>query len=60
MQRANDGQTRPAAAALSTERLGLGHKIVARVMDVHGGQFAQIPASEPFTRCYRMVLPLIP
>jgi two-component system sensor histidine kinase QseC len=48
------------AAAQSPERLGLGHKIVGRVMDVHGGRFAQIPASEPFTRCYRMVLPLIP
>jgi two-component system sensor histidine kinase QseC len=47
-------------AKQATEGLGLGHKIVSRVMDVHGGCFAQIPAPMPFTRCYRMVLPLIP
>lgn len=39
----------------STERLGLGHKIVGRVMDIHGGSFArQQPATAPFTRCYRL------
>ncbi len=52
--------TGQAPVTQSTERLGLGHKIVERVMDVHGGQFTQIPASAPFTCCYRMVLPLIP
>jgi len=60
LQVCDDGQARPGAAVVSSERLGLGHKIVGRVMDVHGGRFAQIPASAPFTRCYRMVLPLIP
>ena len=40
--------------ASSTERLGLGHKIVGRVMDIHGGSFAQQPATAPFTRCYRL------
>lgn len=63
LQVCDDGTDAAAGRSLvsqSTERLGLGHKIVARVMDVHGGQFAQIPASAPFTRCYRMVLPLIP
>jgi len=44
-------------AARSTERLGLGHKIVERVMDVHGGSFAQVPAPVPFTCCYRLFSP---
>ncbi len=38
----------------SSERLGLGHKIIARVMDIHGGSFSQTPARPPFTRCYRL------
>ena len=38
----------------STERLGLGHKIAGRVMDIHGGSFAQQPAVAPFTCCYRL------
>jgi len=60
LQVCDDGQARPGAAAPSAERLGLGHKIVGRVMDVHGGRFTQPAAPAPFTRCYRMVLPLIP
>ncbi len=64
LQVCDDGTTAGVAgqelASQSTERLGLGHKIVSRVMDVHGGQLAQIPAPMPFTRCYRVVLPLIP
>jgi two-component system sensor histidine kinase QseC len=60
LQVCDDGQARPDAAALSGERLGLGHKIVGRVMDVHGGRFEQADAPVPFTRCYRMVLPLTP
>ncbi|MDB5845291.1 MAG: histidine kinase [Polaromonas sp.] len=36
------------------ERLGLGHKIVRRVMAIHGGSFGQHPAPAPFTRCYRL------
>lgn len=44
----------PRLASTSTERLGLGHKIVGRVMDIHGGRFAQHPAPAPFTRCYRL------
>ena len=38
----------------SAERLGLGHKIVVRVMNIHGGSFAQPSATAPFTRCYRL------
>jgi two-component system sensor histidine kinase QseC len=60
LQVCDDGQARPGAAPPPGERLGLGHKIVGRVMDVHGGRFAQVAAPAPFTRCYRMVLPLNP
>lgn len=60
LQVCDDGQARRGAAAPSGERLGLGHKIVGRVMDVHGGRFTQAAAPVPFTRCYRMVLPLTP
>jgi two-component system sensor histidine kinase QseC len=60
LQVCDDGQARGGAAAPPGERLGLGHKIVGRVMDVHGGRFAQAAAVTPFTRCYRMVLPLNP
>ena len=38
----------------SGERLGLGHKIVGRVMEQQGGSFAQHAAPAPFTRCYRL------
>ncbi len=37
-----------------TERLGLGHKIVGRVMDIHGGSFTQQAGVTPFIRCYRL------
>lgn len=49
-----DGHDGPAAAFASTERLGLGHKIVGRVMDIHGGSFGQHVAAAPFKRCYRL------
>ena len=42
----------------SGERLGLGHKIVGRVMDMHGGSFAQHAAEAPFSRCYRLCFPV--
>ena len=47
------------AARPSAERLGLGHKIVGRVMDLHGGSFAQHAAAAPFTRCYRLCFPAV-
>ncbi len=40
--RDSNGQS---ARPRSTERLGLGHKIVGRVMDIHGGSFALAPAA---------------
>ena len=47
---ANKAQTQPHTG----ERMGLGHKIVERVMSSHGGSFSQRPALPPFTRCYRL------
>ena len=44
---------------LSADRLGLGHKIVGRVMAIHGGSFAQHAAAAPFTRCYRLRFPAV-
>lgn len=60
LQVCDDGKGRGTGTGLplpSTERLGLGHKIVSRVMDIHGGSFARHIAVAPFTRCYRMVFP---
>ncbi|MDB5928594.1 MAG: histidine kinase [Polaromonas sp.] len=37
-----------------SERLGLGHKIVGRVMHIHGGSFEQPAPAPPFSRCYRL------
>jgi two-component system sensor histidine kinase QseC len=62
LQVCDDGTTAGFAgagpASRSAERLGLGHKIVERVMEVHGGSFSQASAPAPFTRCYRLLLPL--
>ena len=43
---------------VSSERLGLGHKIVTRVMDVHGGRFESPPAAAPLTTSFRLVFQL--
>ena len=51
--------TGPHLPSPSTERLGLGHKIVGRVMDIHGGNFAQHAAPAPFTRCYRLCFAVV-
>ena len=39
------------------DSLHLGHEILRRVADIHGGQFGPAPAPEPFTTCYRLDLP---
>jgi len=62
LQVCDDGQgshNAPAFAPASTDRLGLGHKIVGRVMDLHGGSFVQHPAAAPFNRCYRLCFPAV-
>ena len=40
------------------DSLHLGHEIVARVMQAHGGHFAVADAPQGFTTCYRMEIPL--
>ena len=47
-----DGQ-----AARPVDSLHLGHEILRRVADIHGGCFGGVPASAPFTTCYRLDLP---
>jgi len=39
------------------DSLHLGHEILRRVADVHGGQFSPVAAQPPFTTSYRLVLP---
>lgn len=40
------------------DSLHLGHEIVSRVMQAHGGRFMVAEAPQGFTTCYRMELPL--
>lgn len=46
------------APAAPADSLHLGHEIVARVAQVHGGRFAPVPAAAPFTTCYRLDFPV--
>lgn len=39
------------------DSLHLGHEILRRVADIHGGRFGPAPAPAPFTTCYRLDLP---
>jgi len=48
------GTARAPLPANATERFGLGHKIVRRVMAIHGGRLAEPAAPAPFSRCYRL------
>jgi two-component system, OmpR family, sensor histidine kinase QseC len=45
------------AGAAASDSLHLGHEILRRVADIHGGHFGQGPARAPFTTCYRLDLP---
>ena len=40
------------------DSLHLGHEIVSRVMQAHGGRFMVAEAPQGFTTCYRMEIPL--
>jgi two-component system, OmpR family, sensor histidine kinase QseC len=46
-----------AMAAVPVDSLHLGHEILRRVADIHGGHFGAAPAPAPFTTCYRLDLP---
>ena len=43
----------------AVDSLHLGHEILRRVAEVHGGRFGEAPAPEPFTTCFRLDLPQI-
>ena len=45
------------AAAVPVDSLHLGHEILRRVADIHGGHFGAASAPAPFTTCYRLDLP---
>ena len=42
------------------DSLHLGHEIVRRVAEAHGGRFEAAPAPAPFTTCYRLEFPTTP
>ena len=44
-------------AAAPVDSLHLGHEIVSRVMQAHGGRFVEADAPQGFTTCYRMEMP---
>ena len=46
-----------AAVPPPADSLHLGHEILRRVADVHGGRFGAAPAPAPFTTCFRLDLP---
>ena len=54
-QRAGSAADR--TAAVPVDSLHLGHEILRRVADIHGGGFGSAPAAPPFTTCFRLDLP---
>lgn len=62
LQVCDDGGRSAALGAISAvnrpvDSLRLGHEILRRVADIHGGHFGAAPAKAPFTTCYRLDLP---
>ncbi len=54
---ASDDKARGAGHARApVDSLHLGHEIIARVAEAHGGRFAEASAPPPFTTCYRVEL----
>ena len=51
------GGTAGRTAVVPVDSLHLGHEILRRVADIHGGHFGAVPAPAPFTTCYRLDLP---
>lgn len=65
LQVCDDGGRGSGEAASSTpprvaDSLHLGHEILRRVAEVHGGNFGVVTAPQPFTTCFRLDLPQIP
>ena len=71
-QDCSPGAAGPAAGMPRTDRLGLGHQIVSRVMNIHGGSFVRQspampagpafqpdPPSASFSACYRLCFPAV-
>lgn len=48
----------PTGAATTALGLGLGHRVVAKVAELHGASFAAEPAPAGFTHCYALRFPL--
>jgi len=46
-----------AKVARPVDSLHLGHEIVLRVAEMHGGAFGPVTAPAPFTTCYRLDFP---
>ncbi|QXZ08600.1 two-component sensor histidine kinase [Comamonas sp. Y33R10-2] len=58
VQVCDDGRRDVALAHVPpVDSLHLGHEIVSRVMQAHGGRFMQTDAPQGFTTCYRMEIP---
>lgn len=58
LQVCDDGRRDAATAHVPpADSLHLGHEIVSRVMQAHGGRFMQKDAPQGFTTCYRMEIP---
>ena len=58
IQVCDDGQRDGAPGHTApVDSLHLGHEIVGRVMQAHGGRFALTAAPQGFTTCYRMEMP---
>jgi two-component system sensor histidine kinase QseC len=66
LQVCDDGARREPAEGASpgavspVDSLHLGHEILRRVADIHGGRFGPAVAPAPFTTCYRLDLPTSP
>ena len=50
----------PPARPRPHDSLHLGHEILRRVADIHGGRFGAAAAPAPFTTCFRLDLPAAP
>ena len=63
LQVCDDGARRQGDASVApgprnpSDSLHLGHEILRRVADIHGGYFGPAPAAPPFTTCFRLDLP---